>query len=365
MKRFTIRKVALMLTLVSAAPTFAQTSAETGTQISAQANNGSLSSTQAGSPVAQAPNTSTSQSLSQHIADLSYQAQDKTLDSAQRAKALRELAQYPSQNALVAVARGLKDQDAKIREAAVIAAEPYGIEYRWRLLSPLLDDANHSVRVTSAANLVRDYQQLEPVQQQQMNRPIAELIDYLKLQQESSSRLLLADVYRWQGQWQQADIIYQALLAKLPDNRQIWLSLADNYRAQEQDKAALETLNIAIHRVPANALGNAPLHYSKALTLVRLERPEEAAQEMAIAASSAKDNSYYWYLNGVLQEPINVKTATSSFEKAYLISGAPEQLYALCDIYLRHDNAKGAQCLAELEKIAPPYVIEELKGKGS
>lgn len=243
----------------------------------------------------------------------------------------------------------------------MIAAEPYGIEYRWRLLSPLLNDANHSVRVTSAANLVRDYQRLEPVQQQQLSRPIAELIDYLKPQQESSSRLLLADVYRWQGEWQQADVIYQALLAKQPDNRQIWLSLADNYRAQEQDKAALETLNSAIQRVPANALKNAPLHYSKALTLVRLELPEEAAQEMANAASSAKDNSYYWYLNGVLQEPINVKTATSSFEKAYLISGAPEQLYALCDIYLRHDNAKGTQCLAELEKIAPPYVIEKLK----
>lgn len=295
--------------------------------------------------------------ISGRIAELSYQAQDQSLDSEIRANALRELANYPSQNALVAVARGLKDQDAVIREAAVVAAEPYSIEYRWRLLSPLLDDANHSVRVTSAANLVRDYPRLDSAQQQQIHKATKELVDYLGTQKGNSSRLLLADVYRWQGQWQRADIIYQALLAKQPDNVQVWLSLADNYRAQEQDKAALETLNSAIERHQASA----PLHYSKALTLIRLKQPQQAAQDMATAADLAKDNSYYWYLNGVLQEPINVETATSSFEKAYQISGAPEQLYALCDIYLRHDNAKGTQCLAELEKIAPPYVIEKLK----
>ncbi|GAK84237.1 hypothetical protein JCM19238_1803 [Vibrio ponticus] len=86
MKRFTIRKVALMLTLVFVAPTFAQTGAETGTPQSAQVHNESLSSTQASSSVTQAPNTSISQPLSQHIADLSYQAQDKTLDSANERK---------------------------------------------------------------------------------------------------------------------------------------------------------------------------------------------------------------------------------------------------------------------------------------
>ncbi|GAL32175.1 TPR repeat protein [Vibrio maritimus] len=46
-----------------------------------------------------------------------------------------------------------------------------------------------------------------------------------------------------------------------------------------------------------------------------------------------------------------------------MISGAPEQLYAVCDMYVRHNNAKTEACLGELGKVAPPYVIEQLKAK--
>ncbi|GAB2649263.1 HEAT repeat domain-containing protein [Vibrio panuliri] len=295
-------------------------------------------------------------SAEQRIAQLSYQAQDTSLESEVRVQALQQLARYPSQNALVAVARATKDDDDLVREAAAIAAQPYSIEYRWRLLSPLIDDQIKSVRMAVAANLVRDYSTLDTDQQKRLTTSVTELIDYLDDKKDTQSRLLLADVYRWFGKWQQADVIYQALLANHPDNVQVWLSLADNYRAQGHDKAALETLNGAIERHQKNAA----LHYSKALTLVRLEQSEQAADEMKQAAELAQDNSYYWYLNGVLQEPMDVAHATRSFEKAYLISGAPEQLYALCDIYVRHNHDKSQQCLAELETIAPAYVIEQL-----
>ncbi|MCR9640000.1 hypothetical protein NB496_04995, partial [Vibrio alginolyticus] len=52
-----------------------------------------------------------------------------------------------------------------------------------------------------------------------------------------------------------------------------------------------------------------------------------------------------------------------AFEQAYLISGAPEQLYAVCDIYVRYGNPKTDDCLTELTKVAPDYVIEELNQK--
>ena len=81
---------------------------------------------------------------------------------------------------------------------------------------------------------------------------------------------------------------------------------------------------------------------------------------MTIATSLANNNSYYWYLNGVLHQDIDVTVAIASFEKAYLISGAPEQLYALCDIYIRHGNEKANACIVELAKVAPKSVIEEL-----
>ncbi|MGV2988564.1 hypothetical protein ACE1OE_13040 [Vibrio sp. E150_011] len=298
-------------------------------------------------------------SIEQQLSQLSYTAQNVNESPEVRANALRELANYPSQNALVAVARGLKDSEFVVREAAIVGAEPYPLEHRWRMVAPLLNDAHESVRTTAAASLVRDYDNVTPEQQKQLELPIAELKDYLGGKSDFASQLLLADVLRWNNEWSMADKKYQTLLIKHSDNPQIWLNIADNYRAQNQDQLAIETLDTAIDVNPDTA----SLHYSKSLTLVRMEQKEKAASEIEKAAKLAKDNSYYWYLNGVLQEPLDVDKSTQSFEKAYLISGAPEQLYAVCDIYVRYGNDNASQCLDELGKIAPAYVIEELKAK--
>ncbi|MCQ6507920.1 tetratricopeptide repeat protein, partial [Vibrio parahaemolyticus] len=80
-------------------------------------------------------------------------------------------------------------------------------------------------------------------------------------------------MYRWHENWQQADDIYQGLLSKIPENPDVWLNLADNYRAQQREQEAIDTLDKAIERLPDNAA----LHYSKTLTLVRLNDKEQAA----------------------------------------------------------------------------------------
>ncbi|MBE4365825.1 tetratricopeptide repeat protein [Vibrio parahaemolyticus] len=295
----------------------------------------------------------------QVISKLAYQAQDKKLPTEQRVQALRELGNYPNQNALVAVARGLQDKDAAIREAAIVGAQPYAIENRWRMVEPLLKDESSSVRIAAALNLVRDYSVLTEAQRPAIEKPVDELLASLKSGTDNNTQLLLADVYRWHENWKQADDIYQALLSKMPENPDVWLNLADNYRAQQREQEAIDTLDKAIERLPDNAA----LHYSKSLTLVRLNDKEQAANEIEKAANMAKNNSYFWYLNGVLQEEFSVDKAVKSFEQAYLISGAPEQLYAVCDIYIRYDNPKTDECLTELEKVAPSYVIDQLKQK--
>ncbi|EGQ7793190.1 tetratricopeptide repeat protein [Vibrio parahaemolyticus] len=295
----------------------------------------------------------------QVISKLAYQAQDQKLPIEQRVQALRELGNYPNQNALVAVARGLQDKDAAIREAAIVGAQPYAIENRWRMVEPLLKDESSSVRIAAALNLVRDYSVLTEAQRPVIEKPVDELIASLKSGTDNNTQLLLADVYRWHENWKQADDIYQGLLSKIPENPDVWLNLADNYRAQQREQEAIDTLDKAIERLPDNAA----LHYSKSLTLVRLNDKEQAANEIEKAANMAKNNSYFWYLNGVLQEEFSVDKAVKSFEQAYLISGAPEQLYAVCDIYIRYDNPKTDECMAELEKVAPSYVIDQLKQK--
>ncbi|MEZ8631374.1 tetratricopeptide repeat protein [Vibrio lentus] len=293
------------------------------------------------------------------IQQLSYMAQDQNQSIENRTGALQELAKYPSQNALVAVARGLKDQNPEVREAAVIGSEPYQLEHRWALVSPLLKDTETMVRHTATSNLIRDFNVLDDQQKAQIEPPVQELISFLETQESEKFQLLFADVLRWHNEWDKAETVYLELIKTHPKEPQVWLSYADNFRSQSKDQQAVEVLDRGLKNVPDNAA----MHYSKSLTLVRLEDKSAAANEIEVAAELAKDNSYYWYLNGVLQEELNIDKSTKSFEKAYLISGSPEQLYAVCDIYVRYGNEKTDECLAELSKVAPGYVIDQLKEK--
>lgn len=293
------------------------------------------------------------------IQQWAYSAQDISLPVVARADALRQLAAYPNQNSLVAVARSLRDEHALVREAAVIAADPYQFAHRWRLLSPLLADISAEVRRAATLNLARDYGVMNEGQLSAIGQPLAEVSEYLARQQDPAQQLLQADLYRWTRQWDKAQASYEQLLTNQPDNPLIWLGLSDNLRAQQRDAEALALLNKGILALPQNA----NLRYAKALTQVRLDQKSEAAVTMAQAAELAGNNSYFWYLNGVLQEPLDLEKAIGSFELAYRISGAPEQLYAVCDIYLRHDHPKSDACMSELGKIAPPEVLAELNSK--
>ncbi|WP_428463367.1 hypothetical protein [Photobacterium kagoshimensis] len=318
-------------------------------------------------------------SSSEQVQQWVYTAQDKRQSDQVRANALRQLAPYPSQNSLVAVVRGLQDDCEAVREAAVIAAEPYQFTNRWRMLEPLLTDPNQQVRVTATTNLIRDFGNMSPKQQHTIESAYQELVVFLRAQanvkghiqediQESTSEnvqlnlksaLLLADVYRWHQEWDKAQSLYETLIKANPKNAQVWLSVADNLRGQGKDEQALVALDKAIVLQP----NESNLYYSQALTLVRLEQKAKAADAIEIAANMAQTNSYFWYLNGVLQEPLDIDKSVKSFEQAYLISGAPEQLYAVCDIYVRTASDKTEACLDELGKIAPDYVVTQLQVK--
>ncbi|MUK66383.1 tetratricopeptide repeat protein [Aliivibrio fischeri] len=308
--------------------------------------------------VQQAPTENQAQKMSPEQ-ELAYRAQNKNETIENRADALRQLARFPNQNSLVAVARGLKDPNPVIRESAITGSELYKLSHRWRMISPLLSDPEMSVRLAAGINLMREYRSMTAEQQVQMEPVYKELVDTLRSQNREDTQLQLADIYRWHGEWTKANVIYQKLVKSEPENAEVWLNLSDNFRGQNQDEQALVTLNQGIKQLPKEA----SLFYSKALTQVRLNQKEDAAKSIQTAATLADNNSYYWYLNGVLQESIDVKLATESFEKAYLISGSPEQLYAVCDIYVRYGNEKADACLEELAKVAPDYVIEQLKEK--
>ncbi|QIA66109.1 tetratricopeptide repeat protein [Vibrio astriarenae] len=315
-------------------------------------------------PTAQGPlraETVVAQDAPKDMSQLSYQAQDVRLSDEERAAALRALGQQPSQNGLVAVARALKDESPVLREAAVIGAAPYQLEHRWTMLSPLLNDEVKSVRLSAVMSLISGYSQLDDQQKADMRATITELKEFLPTQDDLDSQLLLADVLRWTGDYANAEVKYKKLLEQDPQRADLWLNLSDNYRAQHKDQKAVEILDQAILTIPENG----DFHYAKSLALVRLDSRDLAAGEMEKATQLKPENSYYWYLNGVLQEPINLDNSVASFETAYMLSGSSEHLYALCDIYIRSDHDNSQVCLDALSQQAPPFVIEQLQAQMS
>jgi hypothetical protein len=290
---------------------------------------------------------------------MAYIAQNINEPAEKRAQALRFIAQYPNENSLVAVARALKDSQPIVREAAIAGAMPYPLEHRYRMVAPLLQDDVESVRFSATVSLIKDFEQLQMGQQAELRSQADKLIAQLKLDESYTQQLLLADVYRWTLRPNLAQNIYLGLLASADKTTELYLNLSTNYYAQGQDELALSTLDKGIEFDSSNA----NLHYSKALTLVRLNQKNIAAISMSKATELAPENAYYWYLNGVLQEPLDIELSIESFEQAYLISGSPENLYAMCDIYIRNNHKNTEECISALADIAPPQVINDLRAK--
>ena len=302
-----------------------------------------------------APSSAANQTAEQ----LSYIAQDKSNSRSERIEALDQLASFPSQSALIAVARGLKDNHHDIREASVRATAPYQLTHRWRLLSPLMDDLVLDVRMAVAENLVVDYVEMNAVQRRQFDPLFDDWASTLILEDSEASMMALAQGYLYIRDYDVARNVYGKLIEGSEGGVDAWIGIAESYRLNQQDEQALTVLNDALIAYP-----NEPsLLYAKSLTLVRLNKPNQAAQSMNSAAKIAKTNSQYWYVNGVLQEAYDKQLALSSLKKAYQISGQPEQLYAVCDFKIRHSDNKAEVCLMQLEKIAPPHVVANLRSR--
>ncbi|GAD88655.1 hypothetical protein VHA01S_008_00510 [Vibrio halioticoli NBRC 102217] len=287
---------------------------------------------------------------------LSYIAQDRNNPIATRIDALQQLAQHPSQSALIAVARGLKDPSYEIRVASVSATEPYQFAHRWRLLAPLMNDLVVDVRMTVAHNLVVEYSEMNALQKQQFASVFDEWIARLEQASDEESLISMALAYVHVERYSQARQVYFRLKDQSQHNVEAWIGIAETYRLEHNDFQALNVLQDALNANPQQP----QLYYSKALTLVRLDRKPQAAQAMEKAATLAKTNANYWYVNGILHEVFNPMAAQHSLQKAYNISRNPQHLYAVCDLKIRHADVGAKQCVLELKSLAPDEVTSAL-----
>ncbi|GEA52257.1 hypothetical protein VIN01S_30610 [Vibrio inusitatus NBRC 102082] len=291
--------------------------------------------------------------------DPAYIAQDKAQTIQERVTALESLRTVPSQNALIAIARSLKENNELIQQAAIIGSHGLAINYRWELVSPFLGSAKPLLSQAAAYSLVKGYPQLTTPMKSELNKYIPDLEQHYLTREDTFSQFKLAEVYRLTGQIDKAIVEYNSLIETVPENQAVWVGLSESYRLKNDNENTLNTLEKGI-KVNPNA---SQLYYAKALTLVRQGNKKQALDDIKSAAILAETNSYYWYLYAVIQKGFDLEKSVPLFEHAYQLSNSSEQLYALCDVYIDTDNPAAMTCMEELKPIAPESAYTELLTK--
>ncbi|MGR5306464.1 multiheme c-type cytochrome [Vibrio mediterranei] len=291
---------------------------------------------------------------------LSYIGQDNSEASIVRASALQRLANYPGQNSLIALGRAVKNSDAMVRVGAIQGSEPYPSHQRWQIISPLLTDPVLAVRTEAAGALARYWQELNPLQKDQLKPALKE---YIAVQEFNSDRGFgrtnLGNVYAAQGKTKLAIAEYEGAILVEPYFANSYINLADLYRAQGQEALTEQTLQIGIKNQP----NSAAIRYSAALSKLRQGEKLAASDLLKQAVDLEKDNAQYWYVYGLSMESINLEKAISALNQAFKISRNPEQLYAQCDMLLKYQKPEAKACLQQLSQFAPKEVIEQLQSR--
>ncbi len=291
---------------------------------------------------------------------LSYTAQNVNEAGIVRALALERMADYPSQNALIAVARGVKQPDELIRIGAISGAENFPPDVAWRVLAPLLEDDVLSVRIDAAASLSRFWRQWTPQQREQLKPALDE---YIKAQQynadRAAGRVSLGNVYARMGGQTEAELAYKGAIEVEPIAAAGYVNLADLYRQQGKDTQAAAVFEQGIEAGAADAT----LHYAYGLNLVRQNAYNDALAQLKQANALDERNPQYWYVTGLAAKEVDIKYSVKALGTAYQLSANPQHLYALCEVMIEAKDSNANRFLDQLAKSAPAEVVQGLRSK--
>ncbi|QFT12564.1 tetratricopeptide repeat protein [Vibrio sp. THAF190c] len=294
---------------------------------------------------------------------LAYSSQDSSLSNIIRASSLERMAGNTGQNTLISLARAIKHDNEMIRLGAVAGSSGYEFSDRWQILEPLLTDSVLSVRSEAAGALVRYWREMNPLQKDIIKPALAEYIEIQEFNADRGfGRTNLGNVYRDLGQHDKAIEYYQGAIKIEPYFENSYANLADLYRAMGDETKAMATLKQGIEAQPKSSV----LPYSAGLAALRGKDYVQARAYLKQAAEMADTNPQYWYVYGLSLEQVDVLASARALQRAYTASRNPQHLYAQCEILARNSAKSGVKpafnrCVQQLEKIAPPDAVNQLK----
>lgn len=294
---------------------------------------------------------------------LAYSAQDSSLSNIIRASSLERMAGNTGQNTLISLARAVKHDNEMIRLGAVAGSSGYEFSDRWQILEPLLKDSVLSVRTEAAGALVRYWREMNPLQKDLIKPALAEYIEIQEFNADRGfGRTNLGNVYRDLGQHNRAISYYQGAIKIEPYFENSYANLADLYRAMGDETKAMATLKQGIEAQPKSSV----LPYSAGLAALRGKDYVQARAYLKEAAEMADTNPQYWYVYGLSLEQVDVLASGQALQRAYAASRNPQHLYAQCEVLARNSTQSGVKpafntCIQQLEKIAPPDAVNQLR----
>ncbi len=274
-----------------------------------------------------------------------------------RASALTKMASVSNTNTIIAIARAAKNPDENIRLGAIEGAQNMAGAEKWRILSPLLNDKVLAVRVNAAFSLAGLWQNLSAPQQKQLSPALDEYIaSQLFNNDRGFSHSNRGIIFAYQGQYEQAIKAFKQGITIEKHFAQTYLNLSQVYYQRGENQKSIEILKQGTSANPDDA----SLTYNLGLAYIRVKDKVKAAKELAIATQLAPQNSHYFYVYGLSLEQQKPSAAYGALYQAYQLNNNPQHLYALCEMQVRHKNPLAKQCLAQLQPIVPPAIIQKL-----
>ena len=264
-----------------------------------------------------------------------------------RATAVDELQHYANPAAVPTLQAALADTDPLMRAAALDALTAFPTAVRGPLAAPLADDPVLDVRVKAGRVLagVPDTQ-LDPAQREARDRAFATYVQAQEnIAERPESHFDLGIVYAERADTASAEQEFRHALKLQPDFVPAYVNLSDMYRSIGRDDDAAKLIDEGLRVTP----NNASLLHAKGLTLVRVNRQQEALDWLRRASDADPGNARFAYVYGVaLNSAGQGEQARKVLQKALQASPYdPSLLFTLAGLERDAGNTKAARDYAQ------------------
>ena len=264
-----------------------------------------------------------------------------------RATALSLLAAYPGAESLQAMETALMDEQALIRNTAVINFNPPAPDKLAKLLSPLLYDPVMTVRIEAARRLAGEMTRyVHPDHMDQFKQAFGELeASMLYSADFASARHNLANLYARMDRPEDAIRHYEEAIRIDNHFYPAKANLAVLYSQHGRNKEAEQLLRSALETEPALH----DLAYSLGLLLVEMQQYPEALSYLEQAAKGLPERSRIHYNLGLLYQFLQdlPKTQASLRSALALEPRNLEYQYALAEHFLKLGRFEDARPIAK------------------